>query len=88
MRKAQVFLREDQIVALKKFARQTGRKQSELIREGVDLAIKAANDETQQDWKAALMSAVGIWADRDDLDELFAERRRRSRERMERLFPE
>lgn len=88
MRKAQVFLREDQIAALKKVARETGRKQSEVIREGVDLAIKAANDAKAQDWKAAMLSAAGIWKDRDDFDEIFAERRRRSRERMDRLFPE
>jgi hypothetical protein len=88
MRKAQVFLREDQIVALRQVAKDTGRKQSEVIREGVDLAIRAANDAKSQDWKAAWICAAGIWADRNDLDEIFADRRRRSRERMDRLFPE
>ncbi len=49
-----------------------------------------ADDELtfEQKKKRAIESAAGIWADRDDLDELFADQRRRRREKMERLFPE
>ena len=37
-------------------------------------------------FKAALRAFSGIWADRDDLDELYADLRRRGQERLERLW--
>lgn len=94
MRKAQVFLREDQKTALQKLSRRTGRKQSELIRHGVDLAIaeaeKTSRRETKPelpkgDWKQAWLSVAGIWADRDDLDELYSDMRRNNAKRAEEL---
>jgi hypothetical protein len=88
MRKTQVFLKEDQLAKLKQAAKRTGRTQSALIREGVDLAIKAVEPREPADWKKGWEAAFGVWKDRDDLEALDAERRRRSRERMDRLFPE
>ncbi len=88
MRKHQVFLEEEQAAALRRIARATGRRQSEIIRRGVDLAVKEADEAAAPDWKAAILSAAGIWKDRDDLDELYAEMRRRNRARMDRLFGE
>jgi hypothetical protein len=35
---------------------------------------------------AALDAFAGTWADRDDLDEMYAELNRRSRENLERLW--
>ncbi len=96
MHKAQVLLREDQKAELERVSRQTGRKKSELIRRGVDLALaEAVGTEAASkaapvapdmpDWKKAWLDAAGIWKDRDDLDELYSDMRKRSRERMERL---
>ena len=53
MRKAQVFLRDDQKTALRNLSRRTGRKQSELIRHGVDLAIAEAERMPEDDWRSA-----------------------------------
>jgi hypothetical protein len=94
LRKAQVFLREDQKAALQRLSRRTGRKQSELIRHGVDLAIAEAETRSSQqvevktpsgDWKQAWLSAAGVWADRDDLDELYADMRRNNANRADEL---
>lgn len=63
MRKIQVFLREDQKVALKSIAARTGRKQSDLIRSGADLLIDRAEHE-DADWRAATRAAAGMWHDR------------------------
>lgn len=86
MRKAQVFLTDDQFNALRRAAKATGRKQSEIIRRGVDLAVKEADEQPAADWKTALLGVAGIWKDRDDLDELYTDLRQRSRERLERLM--
>lgn len=85
MRKAQVFLREDQKLALQRLSRRTGRKQSELIRHGVDLAIAESEQSDDDDWKAGWAKAFGIWADRTDLDDAAAERRENSVRRAESL---
>jgi hypothetical protein len=91
MNKAHVLLRDDQTAELERVSRQTGRK-SELIRRGVDLALAEAKTsqpaspaEENDDWKAAWRGIFGLWADRDDIDELYSDLRRRNRERMERL---
>ncbi len=75
MRKAQVFLRDDQKAALQQLSRRTGRKQSELIRHGVDLAIAEAEKAPDDNWKEAWLQAFGIWKDRTDIDEIYAEMR-------------
>lgn len=67
MRKVQVFLREDQKTALASIAGRTGRKQSDLIRRGVDLLIERAEND-DRDWRAATRAAAGIWRDRTDLE--------------------
>jgi hypothetical protein len=69
MQKVQVFLREDQKVALKSISARTGQKQSDLIRRGVDLLIDNAERE-EADWREATRAAAGMWRDRADLDEL------------------
>lgn len=88
MRKAQVFLTEEQLADLKKAARRTGRSQSEIIRRGVDLALNETDNVSEPDWKRATLSAAGIWKDRDDLDAIREEMRSRYHERLEKLFPE
>lgn len=74
MQKAQVFLREDQKIQLEMMARLTGRKQSELIRRGVDMAIEEAK-KTQTSWQGGWSQACGIWKDREDIDALLRDHR-------------
>jgi hypothetical protein len=69
MQKVQVFLREDQKVALKSISARTGQKQSDLIRTGVDLLIDRAERE-EADWREATRAAAGMWHDRTDVEEL------------------
>ncbi len=70
MKKSQVFLRDDQKRGLKVIAARTGRRQSELIRSGVDMVIEKEGRK-KEDWKIALQDVCGIWKDRDDLEEWF-----------------
>ena len=84
MQKAQVFLREDQKRRLKEIAARTGKKQSALIREGVDRVIEE-NPEPEADWREATRRLFGIWADRDDVEEIIAENRRSWNERIDKL---
>lgn len=74
MQKAQVFLRDDQKIQLQAIARLTGRKQSELIRRGVDMAIEEARKE-QASWQESWSQACGVWKDRDDIDSYIADYR-------------
>ena len=87
MQKAQVFLRDDQKAKLKEIAARTGKKQSALIREGVDRVIEE-NAEPEADWRDAWRNAAGIWEDRDDIEEMIAEGRRSWNERIDRLQDE
>lgn len=63
MRKVQVFLRDDQKAALKRVAARTGRRQSDLIRAGVDLVLESDRRETEA-WREATRAAAGVWKDR------------------------
>lgn len=80
MQKAQVFLTEEQKSALKEAAAATGRKQSEIIRRGVDLAI-AECENKKGHWQASLKKAAGLWKERDDVEQTIADNRARWRER-------
>ena len=87
MQKVQIFLTRAQKAALEALSRRTGRSQSELIREGIDEVIsKAANENL--DWRTATESAAGIWAGRDDLDDLCTNMRHQRADRHQRLFGE
>lgn len=63
MQKTQVFIRDDQKASLQHIARITGRKQSTLIREGIDLYIKRI--ESKQAWKENLMQLAGSLSDKE-----------------------
>lgn len=80
MQKAQVFLTDEQKASLKTLSSTTGRKQSEIIRRGVDLAI-AECESQKSHWKASLKKASGMWKDRDDVEEIIADNRARWRRR-------
>lgn len=57
MHKTQVFIRDDQYEVLQDLIQVTGKKQSALIREGIDLIIK--NIQQKQTWKEKTMSLSG-----------------------------
>lgn len=80
MQKAQVFLTDEQKNALKALSSATGRKQSEIIRRGVDLAI-AECESQKSHWKASLKKASGMWKDRDDVEDVIADNRAKWRRR-------
>lgn len=80
MQKAQVFLTDEQKNALKALSSATGRKQSEIIRRGVDLAI-AECESQKSHWKASLKKASGMWKDRDDVEDVIADNRAKWRKR-------
>lgn len=85
MQKAQVLLRDDQTVALEQMSRRTGRSRSALIRHGVDLALAETGSTGQYSpaggshWKDVWLQAAGVWAERTDLEAVFAGQRRSER---------
>ncbi len=82
MVRTQVYLTEEQDRGLKGLVERSGRKQSELIREAVDRLLA---EHRPKDWRAALEGVRGMWADRDDLDELYADLRAEVEDRVDRL---
>lgn len=85
MEKIQVFLREDQKAALRSLARRLGLRQSDLVRQGIDLLIDRAA-ERDADWRAATRAASGMWRDRADIDDASREVRRRVTSRFSRAY--
>jgi len=83
MRKAQVFLTDEQFLALRRTAKATGRKQSEIIRRGVDLAVREALPDEVALRNQALDAAFGLWKDRADIDELYETLRANDRRRTD-----
>lgn len=68
MQKIQVFLREDQRAALKSLSMQTGARQSDLVRRGVDLLLEGAARQTP-DWREETHLAAGLWRDHEGVEE-------------------
>jgi predicted DNA-binding protein len=85
MVRTQVYLTEEQDRGLKGLAESTGRKQSELIREAIERLLA---EHRPKDWRQALEGVRGMWADRDDLDELYADLRDDWERRLKRLYGE
>ena len=88
MVRKQLLLTREQNAHLKRIAAATSRSEGELVREAVDDWLSRQQEETE-DWRAHLLSLAGMWADRDDLDDFYAElreQRRQRRERMNRLM--
>ncbi len=72
MLRTQIYLTEEERAALRLMSRQTGKKQSELIRRAIDDFI----DRFQPRKRLALLSqARGMWQERDDLPDFLALRR-------------
>lgn len=84
MERTQIYLSEGQTAELDRRARQRGTTRSHLIREALDQYLGPTWD--PEAFIAALHDFAGIWSDRDDLDELYADLRQRSRESLARLW--
>jgi len=84
MERTQIYLTTAQTRELDRRARAQGTTRSHLIRDAVEQYLGPQQDPVE--FKAALAQFAGIWADRDDLDELYADLRRRNRERLRRLW--
>ena len=65
MIRTQVYLSKEQEQALKSLAISSGSRQSELIRQAVDLLL-AQKNVTPYHWKQALHDMKGIWTDDKD----------------------
>lgn len=68
MQRIQVFLHEEQYLAIKQLAHLSGVAQSDLIRQGVDLLLKTKMNK-QQNWRQAASQLAGIWQDHHSLEE-------------------
>lgn len=67
MIRTQIYLTEEEKIALQSLALHSGKKQSELIREAIDNYITIYS----QDRRDRVMDKVaGLWKDRDDIPEL------------------
>ncbi len=64
MIRTQIYLTEEERIALSAISIQMGKKQSELIREAVDELITRYSETRRQ---KILNKAAGIWKNRDDL---------------------
>ncbi len=71
MVRTQIYLTERQREELAAIAKAVGKKQSELIREAVDLLIDQAGRGRRE---VVLRQAAGIWKDRTDLPDFKATR--------------
>ncbi|MFB3893427.1 MAG: ribbon-helix-helix domain-containing protein [Phycisphaerae bacterium] len=71
MVRTQIYLTERQQEALDVLAGETGKKRSELIREGIEKVIA---DSGRKRRRAAFAAAAGMWKDRDDLPDFAAMR--------------
>lgn len=81
MRKIQVFLREEQKAALEALSERTGQRQSDLVRQGVDLLLRDTSGQAG-DWRDATRALAGLWRDRDDLGQFSQTLRESARKRF------
>lgn len=86
MRKIQVFLREDQQTALKSLSSRTGVRQSDLVRQGVDLLLDGAAGQAS-DWREVTRETAGLWRDREDIEATGEELRKAVRRRFPGVYP-
>ena len=76
MVRTQIYLTEDHQRGLRRLSEQTGKSQSELIRQAIDVLL---SEKRMRDRRALLRQAAGMWAGRDDLPDFAAMRRETDR---------
>jgi predicted DNA-binding protein len=82
MVRTQVYLTRKQKQGLERLVASTGRRQSDMIREAIDGYLA---QHEPKDWREALESVRGMWADRDDLYQLYGALRAEVEDRLDRL---
>jgi Arc/MetJ-type ribon-helix-helix transcriptional regulator len=80
MERTQIYLTEAQTRELDRRARSRGTTRSHLIREALEQYLGPTWD--AEGFIAALRDFQGIWADRDDIDVMYADLKRREFERL------
>jgi Arc/MetJ-type ribon-helix-helix transcriptional regulator len=80
MERTQIYLTEAQTRELDRRARSRGTTRSHLIREALEQYLGPTWD--AEGFIVALRDFQGIWADRDDIDEIYAGLKRREFERL------
>jgi predicted DNA-binding protein len=80
MIRSQVYLTKAERKELTAISAQTGKSQSELIREAIDRFI-AASQHHRQDKLAIIRATKGIWSKRNDLPDFAALRKELDREK-------
>ena len=85
MVRKQLFITAEQNRRIKSRAAVTGLSEGEIIRRGIDRELDEKSGAAEGDWKDAWRQAFGMWKDRDDIEEFYANRRKRDRQRMERI---
>ncbi len=81
----QLFITAEQKRRIKTRSALTGLSEGEIIRRGINRELEDKSVEQQSDWKDAWRQAFGMWKDRDDIEEFYASRRKRDRQRMDRV---
>jgi hypothetical protein len=76
MIRTQIYLTEEERASLRRASRQTGKSQSELIRQAIDWFVERF---VQRDRLTCLRQARGIWEGRTDIPELRQLRRESDR---------
>lgn len=84
MERTQIYLTEAQTRELDRRARARGTTRSHLIREALEQYLGRTWD--AEGFIAALRDFQGIWADRDDIDALYADLKQRSRDSLAALW--
>ena len=85
MVRKQLFITAEQNRRIKSRAAITGLSEGEVIRRGINRELDEKSGIAEGNWKDAWRQAFGMWKDRDDIEEFYAERRKRDRQRMERI---
>jgi hypothetical protein len=83
MVRQQLFITAEQKRRIKTRAALTGVSEGEIIRRGIDRELEQETRSGEGDWKEAWRQAAGIWKDRDDIEEFYANRRKRDKQRMD-----
>jgi Arc/MetJ-type ribon-helix-helix transcriptional regulator len=86
MERTQIYLTSAQTTELDKRAHQRGTTRSHLIREAVQTYLGSTWD--AEAFVAALDQFAGVWADRDDIDEIHERMREAGRRKLKQLHPD